>query len=104
MAGFVTTAPGTAKAGKPQRNLTEERRNRVVSVVLHMANSPTASASRPSKGVAPGLHGNDLLLQARQQQLPFGQGQTKVGDIAEIIGPVDRHHIDGLALTVRICL
>jgi len=55
--------------------------------------------------VAPGLRGNDLLLETRQQQLPFCQRQTEIGDIAEIIGPVDRHHINGLFLAwFRICL
>src|SRR3954470_23882462 len=100
MTGFVTAAPGTAKAGKPQRNLAEQRRNRVVSVVLHMANSATASASRPSKGVAPGLRGNDLLVEARQQPLPFGQGQPQAGDLTEIIRSVDRHDVNRLVLTV----
>ena len=64
------------------------------------ANNATASAIRPSKGMAPGLRGNDLLLQARQQQLPFGQGQTQVGDLTEIIRSVDRHDVNGLVLTV----
>src|SRR5689334_331160 len=100
MAGFVTAAPGTAKAGKSQRNLAKKRRNRVVSIVLHLAHSATALASRPSKGVVPGLRSNDLLLQARQQPLPFGQGQAQVGDLTEIIRPVDRHDVYGLVLTV----
>ncbi len=39
--------------------------------------------------MAPGLHGDDLPLNARQQQLRFGQGQTQVGDIDEIIRPSD---------------
>jgi hypothetical protein len=100
MTGFVTAAPGTAKAGKPHRDPAKKRRNRVVSVVLHMVNSPTDSAIRPSKSVAPGLRGNDLLLEARQQQRPFGQGQPQVGDITEIIRSVDLHDVDGLVLTV----
>src|SRR4051794_35751674 len=100
MTGFVTAAPATAKAGKPQRDFAEQRRNRVVSVVLHVANSATASASRPSKGVAPGLRGNGLLLQARQQPLPFGQGQPQAGDLTEIIRSVDRQDVNRLVLTV----
>jgi hypothetical protein len=46
------------------------------------------------------LRGNDLLLQTRQQPFPFCQRQTDIGDIAEITGPVDRHHINGLFFTV----
>jgi hypothetical protein len=50
--------------------------------------------------VASGLGSNDLLLNTRQQQLPFGQGQPQIGDIDETIGPVDLHDLDGLFLTV----
>jgi len=45
------------------------------------------------------LRSHDLLLETRQQQLPFGQCQTEIGDIAEISRPVDRHDVDGPALT-----
>jgi hypothetical protein len=99
MAGFVAAAPGTAKAGKPHRDLTEKRRNRVFSVVLHMANSTTASAIRPANGVASGLCGNDFLLEACQQQLSVGYGQTEIGDMAEIIRSVDLHDVDALLFT-----
>jgi len=75
MAGFVAAAPGTAKAGKPHRDLAEKRRDRMVPVILHSANLATASAIRPPNGVALGLRRDDLLLEAGQQQLPFGQGQ-----------------------------
>ena len=100
MAGFVAATPDTAKAGKPHRDLAEKRRNRMVPVVLHTADLATALAVRPSNGVALGLRGNDLLLEARQQELPLGQGQTQVGDITEIIGSVDLHDVRGLLLTV----
>jgi hypothetical protein len=50
-----------------------------------------------------GMRGNDLLLETRQQQLPFGQGQpslacsvAQIGDITEIIGPVDLHDVGRL--------
>ena len=90
---------GTAKSGKPHRDLAEKRRDRMVPVVLHVANAATASAIRPPDGVAPGLRGDDLLLEACQQLLPFGQGQTQIGDIAEIIGPIDLHDVRALPLT-----
>jgi hypothetical protein len=56
-----------------------------------MANLATASTIRPSNGVVPGLRGNDLLLEAGQQQLSVGYGQTETGDMLQIIRPVDRH-------------
>ncbi len=100
MASFIPPTPATAKAGKPHRDLAEKRRDRMVSVILHSANLATASAVRPPNGVALGLRRDDLLLEAGQQQLPFGQGQPEVGDITEIIGSVDLHDVDGLFLTV----
>jgi len=53
----------------------------------------TARAIRPPNGVLPDLRGDDLPLNARQQQLRFGQGQTQVGDINEITGPSDLHDV-----------
>jgi hypothetical protein len=93
MASFVTTTPGTTKSGKPYRRLTEKRRDRMVPVVLDLANAPTASAVWPPNGVPLGRRRNDLLLEASKQPLPFGQGQTQIGDIDEIIGPGDLHDI-----------
>src|SRR5271165_5551528 len=72
--------PGTAKSGKPHRDLAEKRCYRMVPVVFHVANAGTDSAIRSANGVAPGLRGDDLLLEACQQQLPLGQGQTQIGD------------------------
>ena len=76
MAGFVPAAPGTAKSGKPHRDLAEKCRDRMVPIVLHAANIATASADRSPNCVALGLRRNDLLLQTSQHQLPFGQGQS----------------------------
>src|SRR4051794_26212776 len=73
----------------------------MASVVLHPANAATASATGPPNSVISGLCGNDFLLKACQQQLLLGQGQTQTGDIAEGVGPVDRHGVGGLFHTVR---
>jgi len=43
--------------------------------------------------MAPSLRGDDLPLNARQQPLRFGQGQTQVGDIDKIIRPSDLHDV-----------
>ena len=61
----------------------------MVPVVLQAANIATTCAARSPNGVLPGLRGDDLPLNARQQPLRFGQGQTQIGDIDEIIGPSD---------------
>jgi hypothetical protein len=90
----------TAKPGKPHRDLAEKRRDRMIPIVLHTTNDATTSAIRSPNGVAPGLRGNDLLLETRQQQFPFGQGQPQIGDINESIGPVDLHDVNGPFLTV----
>ncbi len=65
----------------------------MVPVVLHTANAVTARALRPPNRMAPSLRGDDLPLNARQQQLRFGQGQTQIGNIAEIIGPSDLQNV-----------
>lgn len=84
---------GTAKSREPHRDQAEKRRYRMVPIVLHVANAATTWATRPPNGVLPGLCGDDLLLEAGQQQLRFAQGQTEIGDIAEIIRPVDLHDV-----------
>jgi hypothetical protein len=43
---------------------------------------------------------NEFPLQACQHQLSFGHRQTKVGNIAEVIGAVDLHDVDPLLLAV----
>ena len=64
-----------------------------------MASLAAARAGRPPSSVVPGLPGDDRLLEACQQQLGIGQGQTQIGDIAEIGGPDDLHDIRTLSLT-----
>jgi len=65
----------------------------MVPVILHTANAVTARALRPPNRMAPSLRGDDLPLNTRQQQLRFGQRQTQVGDIDEIIGPSNLHDV-----------
>ena len=72
----------------------------MTSVVLHMANLATASAIRPSNGVAPGLRGNDLLLETCQQQLSVGYGQTETREMVQIIRSVDLHNVYALLFTI----
>jgi hypothetical protein len=52
--------------------------------------------------VIPDLCRDDRLLEASQQPLCFGQGQTQVGDIGEITGPFYLHDVSGLFLTFSV--
>jgi len=88
-ASLDPAARGTAKAGKPHRDPAEQRRHRMVPVVLHTANAATMWAGRPPISMLPGLRGNDLPLNARKQPLRFGQGQSQVADVTEVTGLVD---------------
>jgi hypothetical protein len=45
--------------------------------------------------VVPDLGCDDLLLEPRQQPLRLVQSQTQIGDIAEIVGAVDFHDVQG---------
>ena len=91
---------GTAISRKPHRDLAEQRRYATFPVVLHTAIAAIAPAIPPANRVLPGLRGDDLLLHVGQQQLRFGQGQTQIGNIAEIIGPDDLHDVRALPLTL----
>jgi len=89
-ASLDRATPSTAKTGKPHRDLAEMRRYGMVPVVLHVTDATTVSAIRPPNRLAPGLRGNDLLLEACQHPLPVGHGQSQIGDIVKIIRPVDQ--------------
>jgi hypothetical protein len=67
------TTRGTAKSGKSHRDLTEKSRDRMIPVVLHLANTAAALTIRPPNGVGSGLSGDDLPLDPRQQHLRFRQ-------------------------------
>jgi hypothetical protein len=82
------TAPSTAKTGKSHRDRAKMRRDHMVPVILEVTNATTASALWPRNRVAPGLGGNDLLLEACQHPFPVGRAQTQIGDIIELIRPV----------------
>ena len=94
-------AASTAEAGQPDRDLAEQRGDRVLAIVLHAANALATPAPRPPHGVVPGLRGDNLPLDARQHQLRFGQGQTQIGDVDEAIGPANLHHVCARPLAFR---
>src|SRR5437588_4957998 len=100
MARFAAATSGTAEPRQPHPDLTKQCRDRMIPIVLYVTDEATASASRSPNGMASGLCGNDLLLETRQQPFPFGQGQPQIGDIAEVVGPIDGHDVNRLLLIV----
>src|SRR5208282_1917285 len=48
---------------------------------------------RGPNSVAPDLLADDLPLDTRQQQLSFGQSQTQMCEVAEIMGQIDLHDV-----------
>jgi hypothetical protein len=57
-----------------------------------------------ASGMFARLGHDNLLLDALQQLLSFGQAQTEIADLVEIAGPVDLHHIDAPEPTCGIRL
>src|SRR6202041_3274073 len=82
------------------RDLTEQRRDRMVPVNLHVANTIAARAIWPRDDVVPRLRGGDLALHICQQLLRLGQGQPQIGDIAKAIRPADLHEVRAWILTL----
>jgi hypothetical protein len=85
--------PGAAKSGQLHRDLTEQRRDRMIAVILQAANTFAALAFWPPDDVVTRLRGGDFTLNTRQQQLRLGKGQPQVGDIATAIRPPDLHEV-----------
>ena len=86
-------ARGTTKSGQPHRHLTKQRRDRVIPIIFHAANIFAAGANWPPDRVFPRLRGGDLALNPRQQLFRFREGQSQIGDIAEVIRPADLHDV-----------
>jgi hypothetical protein len=99
-ASLDRATPSTAKTRKPNHDLAKMRRDRMVPVILYVTNATTTSALRPPNRVAPGLRGNDLLLEACQHPLSVGHGQPQIGDIVKIIRPVDLDDVGERLFTV----
>ena len=87
------TACGTAKPRQPQRHLSEQRRDRVITIIFHPANPIAAGANRPTDRVLPRLRGGDLALNPREQLFRFRERQSQIGDIAEVIRLADLHDV-----------
>jgi hypothetical protein len=94
-------AHGATKPRQPQYHLSEQRRDRVVTIVFHPANPIAAGANRPPGRVRPRLSGGDFVLNPREQLFGFCEGQSQIGDIAEVIRLADLHDVHARTLASR---
>jgi hypothetical protein len=92
-------ARAATEPGQPHRDLTEERCDRVVAVIFHPANILAAGTNRPPDRMLARLCGGDLALNPRQQLFCFREGQSQIGDIAEVVRPADLHDVHGVTFT-----
>ena len=83
----------TAKPRQPQCHLSEQRRDRVVTIIFHPANPLAAGTGRPPDRVPPCLRGGDLALNPREQLRRFRESQSQIGDIAEVIRFANLHDV-----------
>jgi hypothetical protein len=86
-------ARGTAKPRQRECHLPEQRRDRVVTTIFHPANPIATGANRPPDRVPPRPRAADLELNPREQLLRFREGQSQIGDIAEVIRLADLHDV-----------
>jgi hypothetical protein len=77
-----TSPVAKAKVSKQRRNPMRPPTFRVVPLAAWLT-------VRPKHRVVVRLHGNELLLNLRQQQLCFRQRQTQIGDLTKTLRPVD---------------
>ena len=82
-------AYGTTKPRQPQCHLSEQRRDLVVTIIFHLANPIATGANRPPDRVPPRLRAGNLVLNPREQLFRFREGQSQIGDIAEVIRLAD---------------
>ena len=89
----VTTRPALISR-KPERHLTEKRRDSPVPVILYAAHTATDVATGLPETVTLYLAGNELSLHRSQQLLGLRQGQAEIGDVIEIARAGDLDDID----------
>jgi hypothetical protein len=68
-ASLGPTTLGTAKSGQSHLDVTEQRRDRMVPIIVHTANTIATRAIWPPEHVSPCLRGRDLALDTRPE--PF---------------------------------
>jgi hypothetical protein len=92
-------ARGTLKPGQPHPHLTEERRDRVVTIILYPGNPVAAGANLPPGRVLSRLRGGDLSLHHGKQLFRFSEGHSQVADITEVTAPADFHDLNARTLS-----
>ncbi len=89
-------ARGTPEPRQPQCHLSEQRRDRVVHDNLSPGRNPIAAGANrgPPDRVLPRLRGGrSRVLNPREQLFRFREGQSQIGDIAEVIRLADLHNV-----------
>ena len=94
---LCAAATGTVEAGQPEHDLTEQGGDLVRAVILDLAGGGAGSAFRPSDRMVPALGCDDFLLDQSHKLLALRQGQAQSRDVTQILGAVDRHHVDASA-------
>src|SRR3954452_13214742 len=90
---FRPAAAGTAEAGQPERDLTEQGGNLVGAVILDLAEGGASSPFRPFERMVSAFGCDDCLLDQSHKLLALRQGQAQSRNVAQIIGAVDHHHV-----------
>ncbi len=72
-----------------------------MAVVLDPAHITAAAAHRTPHGMDPGLRGDDLSLDASQELLALGQGQTQAGQVGEVVRSGDPHDVGAVFFALR---
>jgi hypothetical protein len=90
-------ATGAAEAGQPERDLTEQGGDLVRAVVLELARGSAGATQRPSDRMGTDLGRDDFPLDQSHKLLALRQGQAQSRNVAQIIGAVERHHVDASA-------
>jgi hypothetical protein len=76
------TAPGTAKARQPERDLAEHGGDLVGPIILDLARCRARLAGRPPGGMVPALRRNDRLLNLGYELLAIHKAQAKIPEFA----------------------
>jgi hypothetical protein len=99
---FRAAAAGTAEAGQPERDLTEQGGDLVGAVILDLAGGSAGATQRPPGCMVLALGCDDCLLDQSHKPLALRQSQTQLRNVTKITGAVDRHHVDAPARSLNL--
>ena len=72
----------------------------MLAIVLHLAGDAATPALWSADGMGAGLAGDELLLDAGQEPLAFGQGQAQAGQVGEVPGLADLQDIGAVLFSL----